>query len=1103
MKIKLTLPFPQRKRYLRFIMRTFVFLFCTTVFSLSPITDIFGQNTKITIDADKTISIYEVFDLIRSQTEFTFIYQSDIFKNTPKIHLKKGIIKANELLEKSLATHNFIFALAADKSIVVKPKTATSVIEDPVKVTGNVTDEAGMPLAGVTVRISGTNKGVATNFDGNYTIIAPSTESVLVFSSLGFATKEIIVGDQTVIDVTMQEAQSQLDEIIINAGYYNVTERERTGSISKISAKIIEKQPVNNPLAAMQGHLAGVNITETSGLPGSAINIQIRGQNSIQAGNDPLYVVDGVPYSSESLGSQIVAGNIFQSMGAISPLNAINPADIESIEVLKDADATAIYGSRGANGVVLITTKKGKAGKTKINVNLSSSLGNVSGSLDLLNTEQYLEMRLEGIENDGISAFLENPFFDSVWPDVKIWDQNRYTDWQREFIGNTAYRNNVQLSFSGGSNQTQFLLSGGYQNQTTVFPGDSNYDKISAHTNINHQSTDDRLKINLSLDYVSDKNKLPGSDFTRLAYTLAPNAPALYDDEGNLNWENSTWTNPLAILEEDYTTRANNLIANAVLSYQLFPNLKLKTNLGYNDIRLEEYRTRPHTIFDPAKGFDSSNSIFFTSSGSRSSWIVEPQLNWEHKWGDLNLNILVGTTFQQEKSQKLSQSARGFSTNALIFDLSAANTIFIQEDDNIEYNYSAVFGRLNLNWKDRYILNITGRRDGSSRFGPGKQFGNFGAIGAAWLFSEENFLKNNSILSFGKLRGSFGTTGNDRIENYKFLDTYSSSGNIYNGVNGLNPTQLFNPNFAWEENKKLEAALELGFCKDRIFVTAAWYRNRSSNQLVNTPLPGTTGFSGILQNFDATVENTGFEIDLRSVNFQNDHFTWTTTFNITVPKNELISFSGLESSTYADQYIIGEPLSVQQLYHFTGVDTDTGIYQFEDFNNDGAINLVDDRQLIDDLDPKFYGGLGNSLIYKNLQLDFFFQFKKQKAYNLGANFPGAGNQSVSVLNRWQEVGDERPVQRYSFGFNPAVPLAFNQYNRSDASLTDASFIRLRNVSISYNIPRNVIKGMDASIYLQGQNLLTITNYEGTDPEQPLAQVLPPLRQFTLGLNLSF
>jgi hypothetical protein len=484
---------------------------------------------------------------------------------------------------------------------------------------------------------------------------------------------------------------------------------------------------------------------------------------------------------------------------------------------------------------------------------------------------------------------------------------------------------------------------------------------------------------------------------------------------------------------------------------------------------------------------------------------VEPQIGWLKDWGKASLNILMGATFQQEQLNQIALSGTGFPSNSQILDLSAANVVSVNLDQETEYNYQAVFGRINFKWDDRYIVNLTGRRDGSSRFGPDRQYGNFGAVGAAWLFSEEPFLKENTLLSFGKLRSSYGITGSDNIGNYNFYDSYETTGTSYNG-SGLQPIRLFNPNFRWEENKKFEAALELGFFRDRVFLTTAWYRNRSSNQLVGIPLPGTTGFPSVNSNFDATVENTGLEMDFRSVNIQNNSLKWTTTFNISVPKNKLVRFDGLETSTFRNRYVIGEPLSISKRYHLLGVEPDTGVYQFEDYNNDGVLN-DEDRQWIEETAPKFYGGLGNTINYKNWTLDVFFQFKNQRAVDMlvfGGGAPGGHqNQPVSVLNRWQQVGDAASIQRFTF-FSDASLTFFNYYDRSNAIYTDASFIRLRNVSLSYTVPKALTKGMDLSLYLHGQNLLTITKYEGGDPEQlALNGFLPLLQQFTLGLQLSF
>lgn len=1096
----------EAKNLILIMMRTFIFLCCTTLFSIAP-KHAFSQSEKIFIDADKELTVDEIFDIIDTQTDYLFIYQEDVFKGFPKVILKKGRITVGKLLNKSLSRSNLNIIFTENNKIIIKNAKGQQLT-----VTGKVTDQNSQPIPGATVLIKGTTKGTVTNIDGNYNITVLDPANVLVFSSLGFETKEITVGNQTTINISLKESISALDEVTINAGYYKTTERERTGSISKIDAKTIEKQPVTNPLAAMTGYLPGVNITQNTGVPGGSFNIEIRGKNFINSGTEPLYIVDGVPYNSTESFRDNNSASIHPNGNPGGLLNLINPSSIESIEVLKDADATAIYGSRGANGVVLITTKKGKAGKTKVVLKVSTGLASVPRFVDLLNTQQYLEMRKEAITNEGYTletVLDDHPNFDDNAPDLYTWDQNRYTDWQDVLIGGTAYSNTANLSFSGGNQQTQFLLSGAYQNETTVLIGDSKYGQASVHGSINHQFADDRLQVNLTMDYTASDSQLPAylQQLSRAAYVLPPNAPALYDANSNLNWENSTWENPLAGLEIKYRSQAKNLILNTILSYRPVTSLELKANVGYTNYNNDSYNAIPATTQDPAFVNTSERSLLFIGNALTQSWVVEPQINWKKRWGHTSLNMLVGATFSNKVSKQNGSEGRGFPSDDDILNLQKAIEITFWPSDKLEYSYQSIFGRLNFKWADRYIMNLTGRRDGSSRFGPGKQFGDFGALGLAWLFTEESFLKESTWLSFGKLRSSYGVTGSDNITDYAFFDTYTVvPGRDYNG-SGLDPTRLFNPNFAWESNNKFEIALELGFLQDRIFLNTAWYRNRSSNQLIGIPLPGTTGFTTVNANFDATVENTGLEIDFRSVNFQNEHFKWSTTFNISVPKNKLVKFDGLEASTFKNDLVVGEPISISKRYHNIGVDPETGIYQFEDYNNDGVID-VSDRQKIEHTAPRFYGGIGNTINYKNWSLDAFFQFKKQRANSLLTGLqPGTyANQQVAVLDRWQQVGEQVPLQLYAIGLGSLgreANDAHEHYLNSDKFYTDASFIKLRNVSLSYALAPGSIPGMDVSIYLHGHNLLTFTKYKRSDPETLIGGWLPPLRQFTLGLQLGF
>lgn len=963
-------------------------------------------------------------------------------------------------------------------------------------ITGTVSDFRG-PLPGVTITVKGKNYVAITDQNGAFTIEA-NTGDTLVFSSIGYKTQEVTFSGNTQWQITLEEDATSLQEVTVNAGYYTVKEKERTGSIARVTAKEIEQQPVSNALAALQGRMAGVHITQTTGTGGSGFLVQIRGLNSLRTdGNAPLYIIDGVPYSAEAIGSNL--SNTLHPT-ATSPLNNLNPGDIESLEVLKDADATAIYGSRGANGVVLVTTKKGKAGKTRFTANISRGYGQMANFIKLMNTPEYLAMRAEGFANDGIAEYPADAY------DINgTWDPNRYTDWQKELMGGKSEITNISSSVSGGSDHTQFIVNGNFNKETTIFPGDFQYKKGNVRFQLNHRSKDDKFRMGFSAGYTLQDNDQPSVDLFPASLGTPPNAPTLYTETGELNWEDNTFTNPLAALNGKMLSQTNDLVAHANLSYQLPWGFEARANFGYTSLNHRESSTFPSSTYNPSFNFGPDYSSAVLSQSTRESWIVEPQLNWKREWGKARVELLLGSTFQKQTGTQLIQNGSGFPSNSLIYNMSAASVFRVMLDDESIYKYQAFFGRANLNWDQRFILNLTGRRDGSSRFGPGRQFANFGAVGAAWIFSNEDWLEDNGLLSFGKLRASYGTTGNDQIGNYQFLNTYSSTGVVYQGVVGLQPTRLFNPEFGWEENRKLEVALETGFARDRIFLTWAWYKNRSTNQLVGIPLPATTGFTSLQANLGAEVENTGVELTLRTENVKTEAFSWTTSVNFSTAKNKLISFPDLESSSYANQYVVGQPLNIVKLYHYTGLDQETGLYTFEDVNGDGVISAPDDRQTVRDLNPEFFGGIQNHLRYGAFQLDFLFQFVKQDNYNNVGLFSRGGtmvNQPVEVLNHWSSAGDAGPYQLYTSGANSATMAAFSRFIASDAAISDASFVRLKNVSLTYDVPKRWTAGIGCRISLQGQNVLTFTKYKGADPEFRNLGFTPPLRVFTAGLHLT-
>jgi len=959
-------------------------------------------------------------------------------------------------------------------------------------ISGIITDGVG-PMSGVNVLVKNTARGSISDLEGRYSVTAAANDT-LVFTYVGYKPQEVAVGNGNIMNVVMEVDAQALDAVVINAGYYKVTDREKTGSIARVTAEEIGDQPINNPLEALQGRMPGVNITTTSGVPGAGFTVRIRGQNSIMGGNEPLYIIDGIPFDSQSLGSHISSGGIIPN-GNISPLNAINPNAIASIEVLKDADATAIYGSRGANGVVLITTKKGKPGKTNLSFSSSTGMAHITQKRELLNTEQYLEMRREAFANDGITEYPAYAY------DVNgVWETNRYTDWQEVLIGHTANTHKMQASVSGGSQQTRFMLNGMYQNETSVFPDSFNYNRVAVNSSLQHTDRSEKFKLDFNTGYTLEDNDLPGSDLSYYSTYLPPNAPALYDDEGNINWADGTWNNPIAQLENKYKSTSNTLFSSLLLSYKLWEGLEVKLNSGYGTSELNDRVIAPHTAFNPAWGMTSANSMLTTNEGNKRYWILEPQLQWEKTLGEGVLNILFGGSFQKQQFNQSGVYGIGFPTNDFITNLSAATTLLVNNEVSAQYHTQSWFSRINYAFKNKVFLNVTGRRDGSSRFGSGNKYGNFGAVGAAYVFSDD---LNLEWLPYGKIRGSYGITGNDQIGDYQYLRTYTLTDQPYDGNIGMQPSRLYNPNFQWEENRKSEVALEIGMLKNRISLSVAYYNNRSSNQLINYALPTTTGFSSILANLDAEVENRGWEFDLKTLQLQTENFKWSSSLNFSLARNELLAFPNLETSTYANRYVIGEPLSIVKLYKLKGVNPESGLFEFEDYNNDGMLTARDDRGYIADLTPKYFGGLSNVLNYKKWELDIFFQFVKKKGYNQYRLTEPAGtlaNQPQSVMDRWQQPGDMATMQRFTTGADPDAFNAYYQFSQSSGIVSDASFVRLKTLMLAYTLSGQTSQ-RSCRLFLSGQNLLTFTKFEGGDPEQSDGY-LPPLTRLCFGFQLN-
>lgn len=1031
------------------------------------------------------------FKEIKKQTGFRFVYTRTEIQASKPVTLHVSNKSLQEVLSLLFSQQSLEYVIEGNHVVIRRKEKMVIAPHSPIDIQGKVVTEDGSPIAGASVLIKGTGMGISTNAAGEFSLTGLKETDVLIISSIGYQLKEIEVGKDIRFLVVLSLVVNSLDETVVIA-YGKTTRRLNTGSVGRVSAAEIGKQPVSNPLAALQGRIPGLLVTQSNGLPGSNFEILIRGRNSIQQGNSPLILVDGVPFSTERMSQNLI-------LNANNPFNTIDPGDIASIEVLKDADATAIYGSRGANGVILISTKRSKSDKPEFSVNWYSGWGTVTRTMDFMKTPEYIRMRIEAFNNDGVTPTPANA------PDLLVWDSTRYTNWKKEMIGNTAYTTNVNLRYAAGTDLTKFSFSGGYYKERTVFPGDFGNTRLNFGIGLSQFTKNRKLFTDFIIKYSVDKSNLLNQDLTSFI-NQAPNAPAMYDSAGNLRWyeKGIAFSNPFGLLLQTYAGTTSRLSINGAINYKIFSELAFKLNLGYNLARFSETSLTPIKSQHPANNPRGSASF---GSSDVETIIIEPQFEYTRSLQKLIVSTIIGSSFQKSNTLTTLLRGTGYTNDILLESINGAANSVATSSKEI-YKYVAGFARLSLSYDKKYILNLTGRRDGSSRFGPGNQFANFGAVGAGWIFTSEKFAKKfDSWLSFGKIRGSYGVTGNDQISNYQYLESWSSPSYTYGGIPGLRPIKLFNPNYRWEQNRKLELALEMGFWKDRVVITTNWFRNLSGNQIINYVLPAQTGFQSVLRNFPGLIQNAGTELIIETQNIHKPGFRWSSSFNLTWSRNKLLEFPGLESTSYASKYRVNEPLNILIGYQYIGVNPQTGVYEFKDINNDGQINTLD-YTLIGTTDPDYYGGFNNEFEWKGIQLSFFLQFIKQK----GRNFiygslirPGrnAINQYEDLVNRWTKPGDVARYQRYTSAIGTAAYNAGGLLPSSSAVLTNASFIRLKNISVSYDMGKKfkILALQSFRIFLQAQNLLTITKYAGGDPENQNSQALPPLKMIVAGMQI--
>lgn len=946
-----------------------------------------------------------------------------------------------------------------------------------IPITGTVTsatDKSAIP--GVTVVIKGTTKGTVTDLNGIYSLEAPST-ATLIFSFLGMQKQEISVNNRRQISVEMTEDRIDLGEIVV-MGYNTESKKLISGSFGLVNQEEIKSIPLRTLEGVLQGKAAGVIINQNSGTPGGQNSIKLRGGSSINASNQPLIIIDGVPAITGSY------GQIGYSGQEIDALSDINPNDIEQITILKDASATAIYGARASNGVILITTKKGSLQKTSINLNTSYGWQTVPKERlpELMNAAQWNEYK--GTDVQGID-----------------------TDWMSEIL-QVAPTSNTELSVSSGNDKTRLFISGSYYNQEGTIKGTS-FDRYSGRMNVDHKILPN-LTIGGGISMSYSKNQRVEGDQT--LFGPLPNAlsiPAIYpvyNEDGTYN-ELGPYANPVAIYKETNNVAfSNRNNGNVFLEYKFLDGFTFTTKWGADIYNLREHGYDPVTTRQGAK----YNGLSIEGTSYVSNLVSSNVLQYITTIGEKhNIEAMAGNSFEKYARRNTYIEAIDFPNENFQY-ITSAGVIRAASSSALDRGMNSYFGQFKYNYLYKYIVTLTARADGSSKFGKNNQYGYFPAVSAAWRVGEEDFIKQFSWINELKVRASYGLTGNDGIPDFASLGLYGGGFN-YGGVSGIAPTQLPNPDLKWETTSQMGFGIDLAFFDNRISIKADIYSNHTSDLLLARPIPPSTGYTSIYANI-GDLENKGFEIELNTENLRGD-FIWNTSFNFAANRNKVIKlYEGQPISDLgrgSNWVMEGEPIGIFMGYNCLGVDPTTGDLVYEDINKDGVITAADLTKT-GDPNPDFTTGMTNTFSYKNFDLSVFIQavygndvFNGTRIYLESGT--GEDNQTTTMLRRWRNPGDVTDVPRAGDG------------RISSRFIENGSFLRIRNVSFGYSFPKTLLgkSGIKSlRLYVSGQNLYTFTTYSGMDPEvnyfgnSNIVQgtdffTYPQSRTILFGLNVGF
>ncbi|MBL0745267.1 SusC/RagA family TonB-linked outer membrane protein [Chryseolinea lacunae] len=982
-------------------------------------------------------------------------------------------------------------------------------------VTGLVTSSTetdGLP--GVSVVIKGTSDGAITDIEGKFSLQVPPG-ATLVFSFVGYQTQEIVYAGQTRLNILLLEESTELTEVVV-IGYSSVQKRDITGSVATLKADNIKDISITGVDQALQGQVAGVQVVQSSGTPGGGIAVRIRGSTSINASNRPLYIIDGVPVQVGALSQRDFGGQDDNALALIPP------GDIESWQLLKDASAKAMYGSRAANGVVLITTKRGRKAKSSITFDIQRGIVDITKKIDLLNSTQLLELQREAVRNAG-----KNPDGLGLIPGVT---DAVNTNWQ-DAVLRTGIMQQYQMSASGGSDNTTYYLSGSYRDEQGV-QLNNRFRRLSGVMNI-EQKLNPKLTLGTNLTLArSINNRVKGDNFLDGVYSGAVKSLPYYtpyDENGRIVGPGSALYggfpnfNPVgqALLPrfDAFTTK---ILGNVNLRYEFSKELLFRVQAGidYNGVEEDQYESTQTAIGGVlesvgGKGYGVYSTTTNSSFISNATLSYNKTLNEKH-----HLSALLGTEIIRTNSRNSSVQGRIFPSDDFTY-ITSAGIVDQGTSFKAQSGLFSLFGEVKYDYADKYLLTLGMRRDGSSHFGPGNRFGYFPSVSAAWRISEESFFTASPIhevVNDLKLRISAGLTGNERITNYQFLGTWSAA--TYNGNSGVSPEKIGNPYLKWESTRELNVGLDVSLLEGRIQLTADGYYNKTSDLLFARPYPSTTGFTSVFDNI-AELENKGVELGLTTVNIDKQ-LKWTTIINLSRNLNKILFladsipvYTGYQANGVDGTNVlqVGQPLGTFTGLRFLGVDPGTGNAIYDDVNHDGKITNSD-AVVIGNAQPKLIGGITNKFNYGRFDLSVFFQwslgnkvlnFSKETLVNSGQDIQN--NQLVEALRRWQKPGDITDVPRYELS---------NTYNNLHSSrfLEDGSYLRLKSLSFGYTLPPNLTARLHMErvrVFASATNLWTYTKYSGGDPEVSTLDgstasqgidffTLPQVRTLSVGIN---